>query len=83
MTPEELGSPTLDLLKTETVNSQWQTKEELLDELLDSREGTVIIFSYVPNGEHTGSYGQKQFWLKTVGHKTKAMTVGKVPCRER
>lgn len=59
MTPEELGSRTLDLLKTETVNSQSQTKVEFLDELLDSREGTVIIFSYVPDSEPTGSYGQR------------------------
>lgn len=58
MTSEELGSRTLDLLKTETVNSQSQTKVEFLDELLDSREGTVI-FSYVPDSEPTGSYGQR------------------------
>lgn len=25
-----------------------------------------------------GSFGQRQPWLKTVGHQTKAMTVGKV-----
>lgn len=82
MTPQELGSPTLDLHKTMAVNSQSQIKQELLDELLDSGEGTVI-FSYVPNGEPTRLLWTETVLVKNSRSPNKSYDCRQGACRER
>lgn len=82
MTPQELGSPTLDLHKTTPVNSQSQIEKELLDELLYSGEGTVI-FSYVPNGEPTRLLWTGTVLVKNSVSPNKSSDCRKGACRER
>lgn len=81
-TPQQLGSPTPDLHKTEPVNSQSQIKEELPDELSDSGEGTVIS-SYEPNGEPTRLLWTETALVKNSGSPNKSHDCRKGVCRKR